>query len=158
MAIPAGSEGLTRKSTADWLTDTKTYLQGERLLDIDTGEQRVSSGGTYAQAWKGPKHYFGSISQAGTAAPTVTTGGNTVGAIVWARNDAGAYTGTLAGAFPLGSGGYVSLNLLTGIGISDQPYAYLSRQSDDVLILDTGTIDAQQDGILIDAFIHITTP
>lgn len=158
MAIPAGSEGLTRKSTADWAADTKTYLQGERLLDIDTGEQRVSSGGTYAQAWKGPKHYFGSISQTGTAAPTVTTGGNTVGAIVWAYSSTGSYTGTLTGAFPVGSGGYVSLNVLTGIGIGDQPFAYLSRLNNDVMVLDTGTIDTPVDDILNGAFIHITTP
>lgn len=160
MAVPAGSEGLTRKSTADWAADTKTYLQGERLLDIDTGEQRVSSGGTYAQAWKGPRHYFGSISQVGTAAPTVInpTGGNTVGAIVWTRTDAGAFRATLAGAFPIGSGGYVSLNVLTGIGANDQPYAFLSRLSDDVLTLDTGMLDAPGDDILNEAFIHITTP
>ena len=81
MAVPAGSEGLTRKSTADWAADTKTYLQGERLLDIDTGEQRVSSGGTYAQAWKSLPYlsYVARISQSGTSAPTAVVVSNNTG-------------------------------------------------------------------------------
>lgn len=106
MAIPAGSEGLTRKSTADWLTDTKTYLQGERLLDIDTGEQRVSSGGTYLQAWKNLPYlsYVARISQSGTDAPTVDEVlSNSLGITpVFARDADGLYTVTSAGAFPVG--------------------------------------------------------
>ena len=88
----------------------------------------------------------------------MTIGGNTVGAIVWAHSGTGSYTGTLTGAFPIGSGGYVSLNVLAGIGIGDQPYAFLSRLSDDVLILDTGVVDTPVNDILNGAFIHITTP
>lgn len=106
MSVPAGSEGLTRKSTADWLTDTKTYLQGERLLDIDTGEQRVSSGGTYAQAWKNLPYlsYVAAISQGGTDAPTVDEVlSNSLGITpVFARAGSGVYSVASTGAFPEG--------------------------------------------------------
>lgn len=101
MAVPAGSEGLTRKSTADWAADTKIYLQGERLLDIDTGEQRVSSGGTYAQAWKTLPYlsYVARISQSGTSAPTAVVVSNNTG-----LTPSFSYTGegqfTMAGPWP----------------------------------------------------------
>lgn len=133
-------------------------FSGSPVTGSGTLTLTVSNAATARAALGLPKFYFGSISQAGTAAPTVTTGGNTVGAIVWTRNDVGSYTGTLAGAFPLGSGGYVSVNTEGGFGFNDQPFAFLSRQDDDVLILNTGTIDAAQDDILSGAFIHITTP
>jgi len=45
------------------------------------------------------KVYTVLISQAGTAAPTVKSLENSIGAIVWARTGAGVYTGTLVGAF-----------------------------------------------------------
>lgn len=51
MGKKPGSEGLNRKTTAEWAADTNTYLEGERLMDTDTGVVRTSSGGTYAQAW-----------------------------------------------------------------------------------------------------------
>ena len=104
MAIPAGSEGLTRKSTADWLTDTKTYLQGERLLDIDTGEQRVSSGGTYLQAWKNLPYlsYVARISQSGTSAPTADVVYNNTGLTpAFLYNNTGSYT--MSGPWPTGT-------------------------------------------------------
>jgi hypothetical protein len=51
---------------------------------------------------RGTKVYRAKISQAGTAAPTVTVLENDFGAaIVWTRNSAGNYTGTLVGAFTL---------------------------------------------------------
>ena len=46
------------------------------------------------------KSYTALMSQTGTAAPVATVLGlNEVGAIVWTRNSAGVYTGTLTGAF-----------------------------------------------------------
>lgn len=47
----AGSDGQIRKTTAEWAVDTKTYLEGMRLMDTDTGVVRVSKGTTYADAW-----------------------------------------------------------------------------------------------------------
>lgn len=47
-----------------------------------------------------PKIYTAFITQSGTSAPVATVlGTNEVGAIVWTRNSAGNYTGTLTGAF-----------------------------------------------------------
>ena len=46
------------------------------------------------------KTYKALVSQAGTAAPTVTILQNTLGDIVWTRFGAGIYIGTLNGAFP----------------------------------------------------------
>jgi hypothetical protein len=44
--------------------------------------------------------YIATISQAGTAAPTVTVLENSIGDIVWTRAAVGDYLGTLTGAFP----------------------------------------------------------
>lgn len=46
--------------------------------------------------------YTARLSQTGTDAPIATVlGDNTIGDIVWTRNDQGIYFGTLAGAFTL---------------------------------------------------------
>lgn len=47
------------------------------------------------------KVYTALLNQAGTGAPVATVLQNTLGgAVVWSRDSAGAYFGTLAGAFP----------------------------------------------------------
>lgn len=49
------------------------------------------------------KVYAAKLTQTGTAAPVATILENTLsGAIVWTRDQAGVYTGTLAGAFTVG--------------------------------------------------------
>ncbi len=52
MSKKAGSDGQIRKTTAEWAADTKTYLEGMRLMDTTTGTVRVSKGTTYALAWQ----------------------------------------------------------------------------------------------------------
>lgn len=48
-----------------------------------------------------PKRYVANLTQAGAAAPVATVLENSLGGtLVWSRNSAGAYAGTLAGAFP----------------------------------------------------------
>jgi hypothetical protein len=50
----------------------------------------------------GKKTYKGILNQSGTAAPVVTVLENSLGGtVVWTRNSAGDYTGTLAAAFPI---------------------------------------------------------
>lgn len=46
-----GSDGQIRNTTAAWAADTRTYPEGMRLMDTDTGVVRVSKGTTYALAW-----------------------------------------------------------------------------------------------------------
>jgi hypothetical protein len=58
-----------------------------------------SSGGQILKAVE-PKVYTALLSQSGASAPTATVlGTNTIGTIVWTRNSAGNYTGTLSAAF-----------------------------------------------------------
>jgi len=45
------------------------------------------------------KVYVAKMTQSGTGAPTAVVMENTIGNIVWSRNGAGDYVGTLAGAF-----------------------------------------------------------
>jgi len=45
------------------------------------------------------KEYVAKLSQSGTAAPTAVIVSNSLGVITWTRNTAGAYQGTLTGAF-----------------------------------------------------------
>jgi len=55
---------------------------------------------TLGQIGAVPKKYTALISQSGTSAPTVTVLENTLGGtVVWTRSGAGAFTGTLSGAF-----------------------------------------------------------
>lgn len=49
---------------------------------------------------RGGKTYTGIITQTGTATPEVQIFTNTIGNIIWTRDDVGIYTGTLNGAFP----------------------------------------------------------
>ena len=52
------------------------------------------------QTWVGiPKMYRALISQNTTSAPIVTILENTIGSIVWSRDSAGIYTGTLSSTF-----------------------------------------------------------
>lgn len=67
----------------------------------------------------GYKEYVALLSQTGTSAPTATVLYNDLGgAIVWAYQNVGEYTGTLTGAFVLNK---TALNI-TGVG-TDAPYA-----------------------------------
>ena len=56
------------------------------------------------------KKYIATISQTGTASPTVTVLENTIGNIVWTRFAAGDYRGTLTGAFPDQDKTYLTLS------------------------------------------------
>lgn len=50
-----------------------------------------------------PRRYVATLTQSGTDAPTAIVLLNTLGgAVVWTRDEAGRYTGTLNGAFPAG--------------------------------------------------------
>jgi len=55
MAKEIGSEGQTRKTSAEWAASTDTYPQGHRLMNTTTGEVRISkgsAGNTWATAWQ----------------------------------------------------------------------------------------------------------
>jgi len=56
------------------------------------------------------KKYIATISQTGTADPTVTVLENTIGDIVWTRMSAGVYQGALTSAFPDDFKTYLTIN------------------------------------------------
>jgi hypothetical protein len=82
----------------DWI-ETDIY-EGELYMDTDTGIVYIRSNGTIITV-DGPtaKTYEALLSQSGTSNPTVIENENTIGAIVWTRQNTGHYRGTLTGAF-----------------------------------------------------------
>ena len=74
---------------------------GDVLADMASHAVTVSqtTGGAQTNAFRPYKVYTALLTQSGTSAPTATVLENTIGAIVWTRNGAGEYYGTLSGAF-----------------------------------------------------------
>jgi len=64
-----------------------------------TSTTKGEKGDASPEATLGYKVYIALISQTSTSAPTVTVLQNTIGTIVWTRDAAGEYYGTLVGAF-----------------------------------------------------------
>lgn len=89
------------------------------------------------------KSYSVLISQASSAAPTVTVLENHMGTIVWARSSAGVYTGTLTGAFVSGKTWFVAQNN-SGAGV----VYTIVRTSANVLTVTTTTGGTPTDGLL----------
>jgi hypothetical protein len=74
------------------------------------------------------KRYIATISQAGTAAPTVTVLENTIGDIVWTRVAVGGYSADLLGAFPVQDKVYLSINnTLTSVFITEFKWGTLDN-------------------------------
>lgn len=97
------------------------------------------------------KVYEAFITQAGVAAPTVVVKRNTIGAIAWARNVAGQYTATLAGAFLAGQ---VALNAAPNNNGCFSTAFF--RVNNNVLGLETrDNALALGDGLLTDRYIKI---
>lgn len=78
---------------------------GGGVESVTAGDASITVGGTATEPTvKLPyKIYTARLTQAGTSNPVATVlGGNTIGEIVWTRNDVGQYQGELTGAFPSG--------------------------------------------------------
>lgn len=93
-------------------------------------------------------YYAATLYQTGTGNPTPTVMYNTMsGAIVWTRNSAGTYTGTLAGAFSSSKTGYViSEFTLTASGTRRRLYPL---NTDSVSLEQKNAADAGADEMLI---------
>lgn len=89
--------------------------------------------------------YTALISQSGSSDPTITTLHNTVGNIIWTRNNTGIYFGTLASAFPL-SKTYIDI---VNNQNSDNILIIRNAGTNSLIIIDTydNTFTAQ-DGLL----------
>jgi hypothetical protein len=93
----------------------------------------------------GYKRYIALISQTGISDPTVTVLENTIGDIVWTRNLAGEYIGTLIGAFPQNK------TYLITQGWANQSFETINMfwfTNDDITILTTDPALIQLDGVL----------
>jgi hypothetical protein len=84
----------------------------------------------------GYKSYVALISQTGTAAPTITLLENSLGDIVWTRNSAGTYYGTLTSAFNSGKT-FVRIN-----PSSTGTAAVAARGGDNFITVTTGVADS----------------
>ena len=75
--------------------------------------------------------YIALISQSSTSAPTVIELENTIGPIVWTRNNTGIYFGTLTGAFT-NNKTYVTLSQ-----VYKNSMAVIYRKTDDIIEIET---------------------
>lgn len=107
--------------------DKVPVLESSTVKYVDGGD--IGGGGSYLK-------YVALLSQSGTDAPVATVLENTLGGtVVWTRNDAGDYTGTLVGAFPVGKTFCASPSLSWTVG--DISSGNLSREDDNTLRLFT---------------------
>ena len=98
------------------------------------------------------KKYIATVSQTGTADPTVTVLENTLGDIVWTRTSFANYAGTLAGAFPDADRTYLL------IGNNNDNFFNLSHNTiNDLVILSKDGSNTGQDGLLDNTTIEIRT-
>jgi hypothetical protein len=99
------------------------------------------------------KVYSALISQSGTSAPTaVELENNLSGPIVWTRDSAGTYFGTLVGAFTASS----TMVLLTLNYAGTSVTGYAVRSSADVIMLQTiNAANTSVDGKLVSASLEI---
>lgn len=118
---------------ADWEAANPILALFQFGQESDTGGIKIGDGVT---AWNdlpfftraGIKVYRAELTQSGTDAPTAVVRENTMGGeIVWTRDLAGQYTGTLAGAFPVGQ-----------TALSPRGFSYMNSAAlpadDDVLV------------------------
>lgn len=118
----------TRLGTTD---SAGTATGGYLFKDAVTGEVKVGPGGSSSVGYQA---YTALLTQSGTGDPTATVlGTNGIGAIVWTRNSAGNYTGTLTGAFTANK---TWLICQKGDGSGSFVNGLLSRSSANALTLD----------------------
>jgi hypothetical protein len=112
----------------------RQYAYGVNAFSVTPATTPViSSNGTIGERIA-PKIYTALLTQSGTGAPTATVlGTNEIGAIVWTRNSAGNYTGTLTGAFTADK---TWLVVQKGDGSGSFVNSILSRASANALTLD----------------------
>jgi len=98
------------------------------------------------------KKYIATVTQTGTADPTVTVLENTIGDIVWTRFAVGNYAGTLVGAFPDADKTYAI------VGQNNGNFYNLGWNTiDDLLLLSSDPANISTDGLLNNTTIEIRT-
>ena len=98
------------------------------------------------------KKYIATVSQTGTADPTVTVLENTIGDIVWTRFAVGNYLATLVGAFPDADKTYLIVGQNNG-----NFYNLGWTTTDDLILLSSDPANIGTDGLLLNTTIEIRT-
>ena len=98
------------------------------------------------------KKYIATVSQTGTADPTVTVLENTIGDIVWTRFAVGNYLATLVGAFPDADRTYLIVGQNNG-----NFYNLGWTTTDDLILLSSDPANISNDGLLDNTTIEIRT-
>jgi len=143
-----GSSYVGFKAPADIITSRIYTLP----ITDGTNGQFLKTNGSGTLSWDGPKKYVALISQTGTSAPTATVLENTLGGtVVWTRTAAGAYTGTLTGAFTNNK----TFLLMGTIPYLNNPAYILDRSSDNTIYIQTSVNNIQSDNILSNTSIEI---
>jgi hypothetical protein len=101
------------------------------------------------------KKYIATVSQTGTADPTVTVLENTIGDIVWTRNAVGVYQGVLTGAFPDDFKTYLMINQNTQSGGQINYINWFDASTIEIATLDTTF--TPDDSLLLNTTIEIRT-
>lgn len=129
----------------------KTPSAGDKLFGSDSnGDQKQFDVSNFDASTY--KKYVALISQTGTSAPTATVLENTLGGtIVWTRTAAGAYTGTLTGAFTNNK----TFLLMGTIPYLNNPAYILDRSSDNTVYIQASVNNIQSDNLLSNTSIEI---
>ena len=96
-----------------------------------------------------PKVYAFIANQSGTDAPVVTVLANTLGGtVVWTYDSAGAYIGTLSGAFPAAKTIIVTPFAALAADFNNSTYRTLERTTDNTITINTSDGGSGSDGML----------
>lgn len=153
-------------------SDSNVFWMGNVTVEVDSGTEHaitvthVISNGTFTDAdpvivsfvntganlVQPYSIYNALMTQVAAGAPVATVlGNNEIGAIVWTRTGAGAYTGTLVGAFPAGKVWFVTSPSVSGVG-----KVWFFRNNNDTIFLFTqNTSFVSADDLLSNASIEI---
>lgn len=106
------------------------------------------------------KVYAANLNQTGTANPVASIGENTIGDIIWTRQDVGIYYGELAGAFPM-SADEITWVMMNSPNVEAKNHEVRAQWlSEDLILIGTWDLDdsyALIDDVLINASIEIRT-
>lgn len=98
--------------------------------------------------------YIAQITQSGTAAPTVEILENTIGNIVWSRNSAGIYKGTLTGIFTANkTWSLITFNTLAAVTLD--VLFIIWRDNINEVFIETADVGVLADDILKDTSLEI---
>ena len=141
--------------TGAWLHKVKTFYEKiNEIIDYLNGTGATGSG-SY-------KKYVATLSQSNTNDPVVTVLENTLGTLVWTRDSAGWYYGTLANAFPTATkvhiivGNQFFVNEKGGIIINKEVVS--DRYDADSVFIGTSLFDIVSSGTLLSDNVLNNTP